>query len=100
MLLMCVSLKLSKDTAPEHLCHGVGAGSRVSTTVYGHVSAETLNDDLTPESFNKNIWSLSHIKRISLSHSHVYRNMEWSPNEFSMPCFAFIIEPNLFQRKA
>lgn len=92
MLLMAVSLKLSKDTAPEHLC-------TESTTVYGHVSAETLNDDLTPEDFNKNIWSLSHINRISLSYSHVYRNIGWSPNAFSMPCFAFIMEPILFQRR-
>lgn len=43
--------------------HGVGAGSRESTTVYGH--AEILNYDLTPEDFNKNIWCLSHINRIS-----------------------------------
>lgn len=35
--------------------HGVGAGSREATTAYGHVSAETLNDDLTLEDFNKNI---------------------------------------------
>lgn len=46
--------------------HGVGAGSRVSTTAYGHVSAETLNDDLTPEGFNKNI-GLSPILREFLS---------------------------------
>lgn len=54
--------------------HGVGTGRRESTTVYGHISAETLNDDLTPEDFNNNIWSLSHINRISfsLSLTHIF----------------------------
>lgn len=37
--------------------HGVGAGRRESTTVSGCVSTETLNDDLTPEVFHRNIWS-------------------------------------------
>lgn len=58
MLLICVSLKLSQDrTRALVYSHGVGAGRRTSTTVSGHGSTETLNYDLTPEDFHRNIWS-------------------------------------------
>lgn len=46
--------------------HGVGTGRRESTTVYGHISAETLNGDLTPEDFKK-IYGLSPILTAFLS---------------------------------
>lgn len=83
MLLICVSLKLSKDrTRALVYSHGVGAGRRTSTTGSGHGSTETLNDDLTPEDFHRN--------------NMVHR---CSANAFSRSWFAFLIEPNIFQIK-
>jgi len=68
--------------------HGAGAERRESPTVPGRVSTETLDDDLTPEDFHRNIWSTGALWTIY-----------FCEDVFSRSYFAFLAEPNVFQRK-